>query len=194
MEVIKEMTEHLKQNNIINDGQALLETLMEREKLGSTGIGENVAIPHGKSYEVTQIITIFARSLNGVDFESLDQKPAFARTDLEQYLEEHTQTNENPETEIKIFQNALVYHSVYALIQIFCDFFQNPIPIHYRYYQGIYFQSHEIVNAHHCDFSYFDNSQYQPNIDGLSPLNLPGHAQQQTLYIEIFLYWKMCKC
>jgi PTS system nitrogen regulatory IIA component len=48
---------------------------MEREKLGSTGIGENVAIPHGKSDELTQIITVFARSLEGVEFESLDQKP-----------------------------------------------------------------------------------------------------------------------
>ena len=75
MDVIKEMTECLKQNNIIKDDQILFETLMEREKLGSTGIGENVAIPHGKSDELTQIITVFARSLKGVDFESLDQKP-----------------------------------------------------------------------------------------------------------------------
>jgi nitrogen PTS system EIIA component len=75
LEVIKEMTECLKQNNIIKDDQALFATLMEREKLGSTGIGENVAIPHGKSDELTQIITVFARSLDGVDFESLDQKP-----------------------------------------------------------------------------------------------------------------------
>jgi len=75
LEVIKEMTTQLKQNNIIKDEQALFETLMEREKLGSTGIGENVAIPHGKSDELTQISTIFARSLEGVDFESLDQKP-----------------------------------------------------------------------------------------------------------------------
>lgn len=75
LDVIKEMTECLKQNNIISDDNALFETLMEREKLGSTGIGENVAIPHGKSDELTQIITVFARSLKGVDFESLDQKP-----------------------------------------------------------------------------------------------------------------------
>jgi nitrogen PTS system EIIA component len=75
LDVIKEMTACLKQNNIINDDQALFATLMEREKLGSTGIGENVAIPHGKSDELTQIITVFARSLGGVDFESLDQKP-----------------------------------------------------------------------------------------------------------------------
>ena len=75
LDVIKEMTECLKQNNTINDDQALYTTLMEREKLGSTGIGENVAIPHGKSDELSQIITVFARSLSGIDFESLDQKP-----------------------------------------------------------------------------------------------------------------------
>ena len=75
LEVIEEMTACLKNNNIIKDDQALFATLMEREKLGSTGIGENVAIPHGKSDELTQIITVFARSLGGVDFESLDQKP-----------------------------------------------------------------------------------------------------------------------
>ena len=74
-EVIKEMTQCLKKNNMIKDDQALFETLMERERLGSTGIGENVAIPHGKSDEVMQIIIVFARSINGVDFESLDQKP-----------------------------------------------------------------------------------------------------------------------
>ena len=74
-EVFKEMTQCLKKNCIIKNDQALFETLMEREKLGSTGIGENVAIPHGKSDEVTQIIIVFERSLNGVDFESLDQKP-----------------------------------------------------------------------------------------------------------------------
>ena len=75
VKVIKEMTQCLKQNNFIKNDQDLFETLMEREKLGSTGIGENVAIPHGKSDEVTQIITVLARSKNGVEFESLDQKP-----------------------------------------------------------------------------------------------------------------------
>ena len=75
LDVIKEMTECLKQNNTIKNDQDIYETLMEREKLGSTGIGENVAIPHGKSDELTQIITVFARSLGGIDFESLDQKP-----------------------------------------------------------------------------------------------------------------------
>lgn len=75
VKVIKEMTQCLKKNNFIKNDQDLFETLMEREKLGSTGIGENVAIPHGKSDEVTQIITVLARSKKGVEFESLDQKP-----------------------------------------------------------------------------------------------------------------------
>ena len=43
--------------------------------MGSTGIGENVAIPHAKIGEIDKIITVFARSQNGVEFESLDQKP-----------------------------------------------------------------------------------------------------------------------
>ena len=75
LDVIKEMTVCLRKNNTIKNDQALYATLMEREKLGSTGIGENVAIPHGKSDELTQIITVFARSLSGIDFEALDQKP-----------------------------------------------------------------------------------------------------------------------
>jgi len=75
VEVIKEMTQCLKKNNFIKNDQGLFETLMEREKLGSTGIGENVAIPHGKSDEVTKIITVLARSKIGVEFEALDQKP-----------------------------------------------------------------------------------------------------------------------
>lgn len=75
VKVIKEMTQCLKKNNFIKNDQDLFETLMEREKLGSTGIGENVAIPHGKSDEITQIITVLARSKKGVEFESLDQKP-----------------------------------------------------------------------------------------------------------------------
>lgn len=74
-EVLREITDFLQNQGFIKDKEALLDTLIEREKLGSTGIGENVAIPHGKSDEISQIVTVFARSLNGVDFEALDQKP-----------------------------------------------------------------------------------------------------------------------
>jgi len=74
-EVLREITDFLQKLCLIKDKETLFNTLMEREKLGSTGIGENVAIPHGKSDELSQIVTVFGRSLNGVDFESLDQKP-----------------------------------------------------------------------------------------------------------------------
>ena len=52
-----------------------VEILLERESLGSTGIGEGVAIPHGKSKEVNKILASFGRSLPGLDFHSLDGKP-----------------------------------------------------------------------------------------------------------------------
>ena len=53
----------------------MIEILLERESLGSTGIGEGVAIPHGKSKEVKKILASFGRSLPGMDFQSLDGKP-----------------------------------------------------------------------------------------------------------------------
>ena len=57
------------------DGQRLLETLLEREKLGSTGIGEGVAIPHGKVRGLPMLMASFGRSRKGVDFRAIDGKP-----------------------------------------------------------------------------------------------------------------------
>lgn len=57
------------------DGQRLLETLQEREKLGSTGIGEGVAIPHGKVPGLTGLLASFGRSVAGVDFRAIDGRP-----------------------------------------------------------------------------------------------------------------------
>ncbi|MBI5893846.1 MAG: PTS sugar transporter subunit IIA [Deltaproteobacteria bacterium] len=58
------------------DKDKLLEILVEREKLGSTGIGYGVAIPHGKIKGINHIIVSFGRSARGVDFQSLDSKPS----------------------------------------------------------------------------------------------------------------------
>lgn len=58
------------------DRERLLEVLLEREKLGSTGIGYGVAIPHGKLRGLNHIIVSFGRSLKGVEFQSLDERPA----------------------------------------------------------------------------------------------------------------------
>ncbi|OGP16077.1 MAG: PTS fructose transporter subunit IIA [Deltaproteobacteria bacterium RIFCSPLOWO2_02_FULL_50_16] len=49
--------------------------LLEREKLGSTGIGNGVAIPHGKISTIDHVITGFGRSLQGVPFDAQDGKP-----------------------------------------------------------------------------------------------------------------------
>jgi PTS system nitrogen regulatory IIA component len=53
---------------------SVVEVLMERERLGSTGIGDNVAIPHGKLANLSGLKLAFGRSLKGVDFESMDGK------------------------------------------------------------------------------------------------------------------------
>src|SRR6202022_2453620 len=54
---------------------ALFAGLAERERLGSTAIGDGIAIPHGKLPKVTQILGTFGRHVQGVDFESLDGNP-----------------------------------------------------------------------------------------------------------------------
>lgn len=53
----------------------LTEALLEREKLGSTGIGEGVAIPHGKLPGLSGLLAAFGRSVPGVDFAAIDGKP-----------------------------------------------------------------------------------------------------------------------
>ena len=73
--VLDELSSFLEDKGEITSKENLLVALIEREKLGSTGIGENVAIPHAKISEIDKIITVFGRSKNGVEFESLDQKP-----------------------------------------------------------------------------------------------------------------------
>jgi PTS system nitrogen regulatory IIA component len=55
--------------------EGLVNVLLERERLGSTGIGGGVGIPHGKLKNLDNIILGFGRSKQGVDFESMDGKP-----------------------------------------------------------------------------------------------------------------------
>jgi PTS system nitrogen regulatory IIA component len=59
------------------DPQRLLDTLLEREKLGSTGIGDGVAIPHGKVPGLPVLMASFGRSRGGVDFKAIDGKPTY---------------------------------------------------------------------------------------------------------------------
>ncbi len=57
------------------DREGLLEVLLEREKLGSTGIGYGVAIPHARIKGVERVIVSMGMSKQGVDFQSMDNKP-----------------------------------------------------------------------------------------------------------------------
>jgi nitrogen PTS system EIIA component len=71
-EVIEELVEFLLKNKKITDKKKIVNILVEREKLGSTGIGYGIAIPHGKSDHVDKLVAVFGRSKKGVDFDSLD--------------------------------------------------------------------------------------------------------------------------
>jgi len=73
---LRELVHVLAQVEMQVDEERMLETLLERESLGSTGIGEGVAIPHGKSKDVKKLLASFGRSLPGLDFQSMDGKPA----------------------------------------------------------------------------------------------------------------------
>ena len=54
----------------------IVKVLMERERLGSTGIGDGIGIPHGKLKGLESLVLGFGLSRTGVDFESMDGKPA----------------------------------------------------------------------------------------------------------------------
>lgn len=54
----------------------VVKILLNREALGSTGIGQGVAIPHGKSEQVKELVGAFAVSKKGINFDSLDGEPA----------------------------------------------------------------------------------------------------------------------
>lgn len=57
------------------DPQRAAEALQAREKLGSTGVGDGVAVPHGKIAGLPRIVAAFGRCREGVDFRSIDGKP-----------------------------------------------------------------------------------------------------------------------
>lgn len=73
--VLEELAGVLVAQRKLPDLERVVEVLLDREKLGSTGIGDGIAIPHGKLRDVGGVVASFGRSKEGVDFESIDQKP-----------------------------------------------------------------------------------------------------------------------
>jgi PTS system nitrogen regulatory IIA component len=57
------------------DERRLFDRLLERERLGSTGIGGGIAIPHGRMANLTKPVGLFARLGHPVDFDSIDERP-----------------------------------------------------------------------------------------------------------------------
>jgi nitrogen PTS system EIIA component len=74
-EALTEMVNTIIRGGIKLDKSGIVEILKQRENLGSTGIGEGVAIPHGKAAVLNDIVIAFGRSSKGIAFDSLDGKP-----------------------------------------------------------------------------------------------------------------------
>ncbi|HRT61478.1 MAG TPA: PTS sugar transporter subunit IIA [Syntrophales bacterium] len=73
--VLAELAGAFAQGGIQVDTKQMVDVLMEREKLGSTGIGDGIAIPHGKLKGLDTLLLSFGRSREGIDFEAIDGRP-----------------------------------------------------------------------------------------------------------------------
>lgn len=74
-QILQELAKVLTEGQKEVTPEELNAVLSERERLGSTAIGDGIAIPHGKIHGFKQIVGVFGRSTKGVDFDSLDGKP-----------------------------------------------------------------------------------------------------------------------
>jgi len=74
--VLEELVEHLALRETAVNREELVKVLLEREKLGSTGINDGVAIPHGELKNIDRLLALFGRSRSGIDFGALDGKPS----------------------------------------------------------------------------------------------------------------------
>jgi PTS system nitrogen regulatory IIA component len=73
--VLEELVAVLVAHGRLGDKEKAVQVLLERERLGSTGIGDGIAIPHGKLKGIEGIVCSFGRSKEGIDFQSIDEKP-----------------------------------------------------------------------------------------------------------------------
>ncbi|GAB4328868.1 MAG: hypothetical protein Kow0074_25050 [Candidatus Zixiibacteriota bacterium] len=73
--VITELVDLASQSSLVRDRDELLNAVLEREKLVTTGVGYGVAFPHAKTRAMKGIVIAFGRSEVGVDFEAMDKKP-----------------------------------------------------------------------------------------------------------------------
>jgi nitrogen PTS system EIIA component len=74
-EILLELVNTLKDASLVEDVEQVVSVILERERLGSTGIGDSVAIPHGKMKGLHNILCAFGKSKEGLDFDAVDSKP-----------------------------------------------------------------------------------------------------------------------
>ena len=74
-DVLAELVGVFAKGGVRFDPEAMLQVLLERERLGSTGIGDGIAIPHGKLQGLDEILLSFGRSSEGIAFDAMDGKP-----------------------------------------------------------------------------------------------------------------------
>jgi len=74
-EIIEEMVDHLFEKKKIGNRDKILKAILDRERVMSTGVGDHVAIPHGKAEGVKDIVALLGITEDDVDFHSIDNKP-----------------------------------------------------------------------------------------------------------------------
>jgi len=72
-----ELSRVMFRNDPLYKPQEVVNVLLEREKLGSTGIGDGIAIPHGKLAMLDEMVVSFGRAREGIDFNAMDGKPVY---------------------------------------------------------------------------------------------------------------------
>jgi len=72
---LEELLTALEKAGRIKDRKKILEALIEREKLGSTGIGQGIAVPHAKTNQIDNLVAALGISQKGINFEALDGEP-----------------------------------------------------------------------------------------------------------------------
>lgn len=76
-DTLKELVDVLAKVEDIGDPKGIIKALIDRENLGSTGIGQGIAIPHGKTDKVKKLTAVLGISKNGVNFDALDGEPVY---------------------------------------------------------------------------------------------------------------------
>ena len=76
-EIVRELVDSLAKAEGIKNKEELVKVLLSREALGSTGIGQGVGIPHGKTNSIKKLVAAFGICHQGVNFDALDGEPVY---------------------------------------------------------------------------------------------------------------------